>query len=102
MPMTWLNDLEDVLSTSTSPKADLLQGIDAADVDTYRNRIAEVIARHPALVDLLPTSGTWELHSLSVGISCTTERLLSTLIDGVVDTANHAASNTLSERWTTF
>ena len=38
----------------------------------------------------MPTSGTWHLHSLALGLPCTTEKLLSRLIDRLVDTANHA------------
>lgn len=88
--MSWLNDLEAVLSTLTSPTADSQPESDTADVDARRSRVADVLARHPALADLLPTSGTWHLHSLALGIPCTTEKLLSRLIDRLVETANHA------------
>ena len=73
--MSWLNDLEAVLSTVTSPTAYSRPENDGADVDARRSRVADVLARHPALSDLLPKSGTWHLHSLALGIPCTTEKL---------------------------
>lgn len=88
--MSWLNDLEAALSTLMSPTADSQAGSDTADTCAPRNRVADILARHPALADLLPTSGTWHLHSLALGLPCTTEKLLSRLIDSLVDTANHA------------
>ena len=88
--MSWLNDLEAVLSTLMSPTADSQPESDTADVDARRSRVADVLARHPALADILPTSGTWHLHSLALGLPCTTEKLLSRLIDRLVDTASHA------------
>ena len=93
-PMSWLNDLEAVLSIATTPTAYSRPENDAADVASRRSRVADVLARHPALADLLPTSGTWHLHSLALGIPCTTEKLLSTLIDRLVDTASHAGIET--------
>ena len=88
--MSWLNDLEAALSTLTSPTPDSRPENDAADVGARRSRVADVLAKHPTLTDLLPTSATWHLHSLALGIPCTTEKLLSTLTDCLVDTASHA------------
>ena len=67
--MNWLNDLEAALSTLTSPMADSQPGNDSADVDARRSRVADVLARHPALADLLPTSGTLALALLNARTS---------------------------------
>ena len=87
--MSWLDDLNAVLFTLMSANANSQPENDNPDLDARRTRVAEVLARHPALADLLPTSGTWHLHSLALGIPCTTEKLLATLIDRLLDTANH-------------
>ena len=88
--MTWLKNLEAALSALTSSLADSQPEHDTADVEACRTQVADVLGKHPALADLLPTSGTWHLHSLALGLPCTTEKLLSRLIDRLVDTANHA------------
>ena len=87
--MSWLNDLDAALSTLMSATANSQPENDIPDLDARRNRVAEVLTRHPALADLLPTSNNWHLHSLALGIPCTTEKLLATLIDRLLDTAYH-------------
>lgn len=89
MPMSWLDDLDSVLSALMSATANSQPENDNPGLDARRNRVAEVLARHPALADLLPTSNNWCLYSLANVMPCTTERLLATLIDRLLDTANH-------------
>ncbi len=87
--MSWLNDLEAVLSALMSATANSQPENDNPGLDARRNRVSEVLARHPALADLLPKSNNWHLYSLAHGMPCTTEKLLATLIDRLLDTANH-------------
>lgn len=88
--MNWSNDLKAALSALTSTMANGLAPNDTVGADVRRNDVADVLARHPALADLLPTSDNWHLHSLTMGLPCTTERLLSKLIDRLFETTKSA------------
>ena len=85
--MSWPNDLKSALSALTSTMANASLTNDTVDVDARRDDVADVLARHPAIADLLPTSENWHLHSLTMGLPCTTERLLLKLIDGLLETS---------------
>ena len=85
--MTWPNDLKSALSALTSTMANASLANDTVEVGARRDDVADVLARHPAIADLLPTSTNWHLHSLTIGLPFTTERLLLKLIDGLLETA---------------
>ena len=87
--MSWPSDLHAALSALTSTMANAVASNDTVDVDARRSAVTDVLARHPALVDLLPTSDNWQFYSLTVGVPFTTEKLLSELLDRLLDSAKH-------------
>lgn len=92
--MSWRDDLEAAASALTPKMANAPLAPDTVAPNAMRNNVADVLAKHPALADLLPTSKHWHLHSLSIGLPMTTEKLLSTLTDRLLDTAKSTGIET--------
>ena len=85
--MTWHDDLVTAVLAVTSTMADpALRKYDTAIRQT-RKDASNVLAEHPTLKDLLPTSDQWHLYNLTSGIPCKTEKLLSELIDCLLEAA---------------
>ncbi len=56
-------------------------------IQQTRKNASDVLAKHPTLKDLLPTSDQWHLSNLTSGVGCNTEKLLSELIDCLLEAA---------------
>ena len=75
-----LLEVNAALATPAGPNRDTA-------IKARRTAAADVIAAHAALKKLLPTSDLWHLHKLGFGTVVSTERLLSWLIDSLVECA---------------
>lgn len=83
--MAWHDDLVTTILALTSTTAD--PGLPKRDtaIQQTRKDAADILAKHPSLKDLLLTSDQWHLYSLTSGIPYNTEKLLSRLVDYLLE-----------------
>ena len=89
--MTWRDNLQSAISALASSIVQYRSATDSTVIKQERQHTAEVLAEHPALKDLLPTSDNWHLHTLTSGYPYNTERLLSHFVDRLLDVATKSS-----------
>ena len=85
--MTWRDNLQSAISALASTMVQYQSATGSAVIKQARRHAAAVLAEHPALRDLLPTSNNWHLYTLTNGSSYNTGQLLSHFVDRLLDVA---------------